>query len=133
MIASFEYSPAIFNLRFEGFRRAVERYPEFACRPFERFDTGPVAEWEAYKEEIAREAERRLDAKAWHSSQIGTGQILTRVIDAIEIDEGRYRTNNLVQWQVGRYGESGRSHRAMIDARADREECRRAESLLFRF
>jgi hypothetical protein len=51
---------------------------------------------------------------------VGTGRILDKVVDAIEIsDRPDVPRNNLVAWQA-RYGPQSQSHRALLAARGDR-------------
>jgi hypothetical protein len=82
--------------------------------PFKSFREGLPAEWEAYKPVLRENALARLNAKAWNESWVGTGKILSHVIDAIEIEDKAAR-NNLVGW-VNRFGHAARSHRELLDA-----------------
>lgn len=102
-------------------------------QPFTSFQEGLPADWEEYKEEVRSEALRRLSFGKWKPADVGKGQILDKVIEAIEIQEpGPYLRNNLVDWQ-NRFGHKKRSHRAILDARADRSVGRSFEQWFFDF
>ncbi|MHA6720679.1 hypothetical protein ACX40Y_14665 [Sphingomonas sp. RS6] len=84
--------------------------------PFTNFDEGVAAAWEGYKPRLRSRALELLAPESWTSQMIGSGQILQRAIDAIEIQEDRTNlTNNLVFWQ-NRYGHANREHRALLEA-----------------
>ncbi len=82
--------------------------------PFTSFREGLPRQWEAYKTIVRHNAITRLEATAWNAEQIGTGEILSRVIHAIEIKD-KEAPNNLVRW-VNKWGHANRSHRALLDA-----------------
>lgn len=56
-------------------------------QPFTSFQEGLPAEWEDYKEEVRKEALRRLSVDKWKQADVGKGRILDKVIAAIEIQE----------------------------------------------
>ena len=61
----------------------------------------------------------------------GSGVILNRTVEAIEIQGGRLNlTNNLVFWQ-NRYGHANRDHRAMLEAASNPVSRGAIEALLF--
>ncbi len=99
---------------------------EFDGFPFESFTRGKLRDWESYKDYVFTEAGQRLHWTDWKAKEVGTGAILDRVIHAIEIDDGKQRRNNLLQWK--QYG----VHRILSEARND-HRCFQVESLLFDF
>lgn len=102
-------------------------------KPFTSFQEGLPADWEDYKPEVRKEALRRLSFGKWKQADVGKGRILDKVIGAIEIHEpARYLRNNLVAWQ-NRFGHKKRSHRAILDARADKSVGRSFEQWFFDF
>lgn len=66
---------------------------------FEGFHTGAIQSWESYKDDIRKIALGRLNSDAWTDVDIGSGRILSKLIDAIEIREGAGLHNNLVAWE----------------------------------
>lgn len=100
-------------------------------QPFTRFDEGLIAAWESYKPRVRDVALTRLDADSWTEDQIGTGAIVAKVIDAIEIQATHGDlTNNMVFWQ-NRFGHANRDHRALIEAAATGTGLQTLERLLF--
>ncbi len=85
---------------------------------------------EHYKEWLYLEARRRLKVEAWADDWIGTGEILKCVINAIEINEDKEHRNNIVQWQA-RYGPEAVSHWKLKEAKADRRQWVKTESVLW--
>lgn len=101
-----------FQAAFARFQDLLSRYDQ----PFTRFDEGLIAAWESYKPRVRAVALERLQPDSWTSDQIGSGQIVAKVIDAIEIQATHGDlTNNMVFWQ-NRYGHANRDHRALIEA-----------------
>ena len=101
-----------FPAAFARFQDLVSRYDQ----PFKRFDEGLIAAWESYKPRVRDVALERLQAESWTQDQIGTGEIVAKVIAAIEIQATHGDlTNNMVFWQ-NRYGHANRDHRALIEA-----------------
>lgn len=100
-------------------------------RAFTNFQEGAAAAWEGYKPRLRDYALSRLSSEKWQEAQIGTGEILQQVIDAIEIQDSRVNlTNNLVFWQ-NRFGHANRDHRALLEAQADPGLRRDLEQLFF--
>lgn len=99
--------------------------------PFTRFDEGLIAVWESYKPRVRDYALELLAADTWTEDQIGSGEILQKVISAIEIQATHGdRTNNMVFWQ-NRFGHAQRDHRALLDAERNSKDTQRFERLLF--
>ncbi|SNT76802.1 hypothetical protein [Paracoccus seriniphilus] len=99
--------------------------------PFTRFDEGLIAAWESYKPRVRDYALELLAADQWTEDQIGSGEILGKVISAIEIQATHGdRTNNMVFWQ-NRFGHAQRDHRALLDAERDERDKQRFERLFF--
>lgn len=70
-------------------------------------------EWEGYKQAIPDRAGAILNANKWTRKEIGSGDILKRVIAAIELPD-----NNLLQWQA-RQGPDSRAHSRLYDLQKD--------------
>lgn len=84
--------------------------------PFHGFDEGLAAVWESYKPRLREHALSLLQSSQWTEAEIGSGAIVSRTIDAIEIqDISLNLTNNLVFWQ-NRFGHANRDHRALLEA-----------------
>jgi hypothetical protein len=125
-----EVSALTFDRQFSRFAEQVLRR---SGQAFTSFRDGLPAQWEDYKEDVRKEALRLLEVDKWKRADIGKGRILERVIQAIEIDYAKPRLrNNLVFWQK-RYGDKRRSHRALLDAKADASARRSLEELLLAF
>jgi hypothetical protein len=106
-----------FAAEFERFKTLIKYNSQ--GRPFVGFREGLPAGWESYKPRIRDHALGVLDSASWTPAEIGSGAILARSIEAIEIDEPRRNLqNNLVFWQ-NRYGHANRAHRALLEARTD--------------
>lgn len=117
-----------FDSAYDTFRRLVE---VASGHPFEGFDDGLVAAWESYKPRLRERAFEILGTADWAEAEIGTGKILTRTINAIEIqDTRRNLSNNLVFWQ-NRFGHANRDHRILLEATDSRETRWKIEELLF--
>ncbi len=86
-------SPIAFEKQFSRFKSLIREHS--GGREFTTFHEGLAAEWEAYKEHVRTEALHRLQMPTWKSTDIGTGKILTRVIQAIEINEPRDFRNKM--------------------------------------
>ena len=118
------------------FHKAFQRFQELITvksgHPFETFHDGLADVWESYKPRLRNLAISLLRAEEWLEGDIGSGTILNRTIEAIEIQENRGdRTNNLVFWQ-NRYGHANRDHHVLLDAISNPKLCREIESPLFR-
>lgn len=99
--------------------------------PFAGFDEGLAAVWESYKPRLRDHALRLLRAGEWSEREIGSGAILNRMIEAIEIHDQRSNlTNNLVFWQ-NRYGHANRDHRLLLEAASKPKLRGEIEGLLF--
>ena len=96
----------------EAFSRFQALVTARSGHPFTGFDEGLGAVWESYKPRLREHALSLLRSEEWSESEIGSGGILNRTIEAIEIQDSRSNlTNNLVFWQ-NRYGHANRDHRA---------------------
>lgn len=116
-----------FSTAFARFQDLLSRYD----RPFTRFDEGLIAAWESYKPRVREVALERLRADEWTLAQVGSGAIVSKVIDAIEIQATHGDlTNNMVFWQ-NRFGHAHREHRALIEAAQTGTGLARIEGLLF--
>lgn len=112
----------------------IERIRRKGKVPFMSFQEGLPQEWEGYKEPLRQRALAILDAKSWQKGKIGKGQILKRLIAAIEIsktDDGD-SANNLVTWHAG-YGHQSRSHYRLLDALDEPDLRQRVEQWAFEF
>jgi len=115
---------AAFYARFQSLVTAYDQ-------PFTRFDEGMIAALESYKPRVRNEALTRLDFDSWTENQIGSGAIVAKVINAIEIQATHGDlTNNMVFWQ-NRFGHANREHRALIEAAATGAGLQTLERLLF--
>lgn len=117
------------------FREAFTRFQALITaksgHAFTGFDEGLAAVWESYKPRLRDHALGLLRASKWSEADIGSGTILNRTIEAIEIQENRSNlTNNLVFWQ-NRYGHANRDHRILLEAASNPKLRRAIESLLF--
>ena len=100
-------------------------------QPFTRFDEGLIAAWESYKPRVREVALSRLELDSWTQDQVGSGGIVAKVIDAIEIQATHGDlTNNMVFWQ-NRFGHANRDHRALIEAVETGAGLKILEKLLF--
>ena len=82
-------------------------------------------QWENYKHAIPERAAVFLNASRWTRKEIGTGEILKRVIEAIELPG-----NNLLQWQA-RKGPNSRAHSRLLDLQKNQEGRLQIESLFY--
>ena len=99
--------------------------------PFRGFDEGLAAAWESYKPRLRDHALGLLRPQDWLEDEIGSGAILNRTIEAIEIQDSRLKlTNNLVFWQ-NRFGHANRDHRVMLETASNPVLRGDIESLLF--
>jgi len=118
-------NPFLFEKQFDAFKIFVE---EKCAVPFTSFSTNPyVYEQEGYKNEIHKVAREKLAFQAWKKTDIGSGQIIAAVIDAIEIKD-----NNLVQWQA-KYGEEARQHHVLYKAKESKQKTKEMESVIYDF
>jgi hypothetical protein len=119
-----------FDTAYARFLRNIAHLQKGA--PFSGFSEGVAAAWEGYKSRLRTRALEILGSDTWAAEMIGTGEILQRTINAVEIQEDRLNlTNNLVFWQ-NRYGHANREHRGLLEA-VDRPAHRRqVEQALFK-
>lgn len=118
-----------------AFREAFARFQALITaksgHAFTDFQEGLAAVWESYKPRLRDYALGLLRAGEWSEADIGSGAILNRMIEAIEIQDNRRNlTNNLVFWQ-NRYGHANRDHRALLEAASNPKLRREIEDLLF--
>ena len=116
--------PDRFDEQFQRFKSLVPRHNK--GHPFTNFHEGVVAVWEGYKPHLRDRALGILRPDTWAEGEIGSGVILQRTIDAIEIQDGG-PTNNLVFWQ-NRYGHANRDPPRPAGNRPERETTRRTGS-----
>lgn len=120
-----QIDPYLFEKQFEAFKVFVEEQSNI---PFVSFSSNPYTdEQEGYKYEIYREARDKLAFQAWKETDIGSGDIITATIEAIEV-----KNNNLVQWQ-SRYGDEKRPHNPLYEALNSQENTKNIEKCLFKF
>lgn len=117
------------------FREAVGRFQAlitaYSGHAFTGFQEGLAAVWESYKPRLRDHALGLLRAEEWSEGDIGSGVILNRMIEAIEIkDSRRNLANNLVFWR-NEYGHANRDHRALLEAASSPKLRRALEDLLF--
>lgn len=118
-----------------AFRDAFARFQALITtksgRPFASFGDGLIHDWESYKPRLRDYALGLLRAGEWSEADIGSGTILNRMIEAIEIQDSRSNlTNNLVFWQ-NRFGHANRDHRALLEGASNPKLRREIEGLLF--
>lgn len=114
-----------------AFQRFQELVKAKSGHPFQGFDEGLIAAWESYKPRLRDHALSLLDDGAWAENEIGSGAILNRVINAIEIQDSRLNlTNNLVLWK-NRFGHANRDHRVLLEAATNPKMRAEVEGLLF--
>jgi hypothetical protein len=121
---------AVPHFQRELYRFRNEIYPRHGDGPFTSFHDGAARAWEGYKPRLRAEALSRLAASEWTEAEIGTGAILERAIDAIEIGGNEQQRNNLVPWD-GRYGPSTIAHAVFLAARGRAGTQARIERWLF--
>jgi len=126
----------IFSENFELFRQKLRLYKK--GEEFKSFNEGTPEKWEFYKRFVPIEGQERLDLKSWKKEDIGNGNIIKKVIYAIEIDSLKnsvYKIelkNNLLIWDL-RNGEKGRDHKSLYDALENPAITWIYETLLFNF
>ena len=112
-----------FNEQFERFKSLIPVHDK--GRSFTGFDKGIVDRWEGYKPALRDQALDILGPKTWKDVEVGSGTILDRTINAVEIKD-----NNLVVSQP-RWGPGSSGHRVLLDARSDAERRFELERRLF--
>lgn len=120
--------PENFAASFDKFQQLIK---EKSGEPFTRFDEGLIAVWESYKPRVRDYAIELMATETWSEDKIGSGEILQKVIDAIEIQATHGdRTNNMVFWQ-NRFGHAQRDHRSLLEAQRSSADRQWFERLLF--
>jgi hypothetical protein len=128
MAAAAAIDPRAFSEAFTRFQALITSRSGHA---FTGFQEGLAAVWESYKPRLRDHALGLLRAGEWSESDVGSGAILNRMIEAIEIQDSRSNlTNNLVFWQ-NRFGHANRDHRALLEAGSNPKLRRELEGLLF--
>lgn len=126
--AAARIDPRTFREAFAHFQVLITAKSGYA---FTSFEEGLAAVWESYKPRLREQALRLLGSEGWSEADIGSGAILKRIVDAIEIQDSRSNlTNNLVFWQ-NRFGHANRDHRALLEAGSNPKLRRELEGLLF--
>ncbi len=128
-------SPTVSDIKPIVFREAFARFQALVTTesgyPLTGFHEGLVAVWESYKPRLRDHALGLLRAGEWLEGDIGSGTILSRMIEAIEIQDNRLNlTNNLVFWQ-NRFGHANRDHRVLLEAKSTPKLRREIERQLF--
>ena len=128
-------SPNVAGIDPRAFREAFARFQDLmtakAGSAFTGFQEGLAAAWEGYKPRLRDYALGLLRTEEWSEREIGSGAILNRMIEAIEIQASvGDRTNNLVFWQ-NRYGHANRDHRVLLEAISNPKLRREVEGMLF--
>lgn len=129
-----------FEEEYDGFQQRVpaskfdevyEHFKEYikylSDEEFTGFHEGYMHMGESYKAEIREEALGILDIRNWNESIIGTGEIVSRVIETMELEE-----NNLVGTR-NQYGHKSLPHYRFLDARDDGTNLEEIEQTLFDF
>lgn len=125
---SFPHQDGISPLRFRhAFDRFQRLHLEDCGERFEGFgeSNSTLCRNERYKSAIPDRAMAVLEPRKWSRTLVGTGEILAKVIGAIELPG-----NNLLQWQ-GRNGPNSRVHLKLIEARSESVARRELEELFF--
>lgn len=117
-------SPLHFETVFESFKAYIK---ELSGKPFVNFSSGYMHFREAYKMEIRSAALLLMDTKNWDESNVGSGQILKKLISAIEI-----KGNNLVQIHH-KWGPYSAEHSALIKIYEEKTDLENVEGLLYKF
>src|SRR6266849_768761 len=98
-------SASVFKSELSRFAKLVQRADG---QPFTGFDAGIAQDWEGYKPKLREEARQILTPSGWGPADVGSGRILSAIIQAIEL-----KRNNLVRWPL-RWGPGGQSHRRLL-------------------
>lgn len=117
-----------FEQAFSHFSETV--YPRFGETIFQSFRDGAANGWEGYKPKLRSNALERLASHAWHVDQIGSGSILEKALEAIEIKGNDQTRNNLVSWE-DRFGPGSASHTPLRDALSQPKRLKRFEQWLW--
>ena len=122
-----ELDPDRFNEQFQRFTGLVPRHNK--GHAFTNFHEGVVAVWEGCKPHLRDRALGILVPDTWTEAEIGSGVILQRTIDAIEIQDSGL-TNNLVLWQ-NRFGHANCDHHVLLETVSNAKLRRVLERHLF--
>jgi len=131
---SYALNHRAFHDQFKRFKAAVLA---LSHQPFVSFGTGLPRTWERYKDFIYDKGRSQLGVANWKQEEVGSGEILRRVISAIEIDvpdenQKKRVPNNLVDWDK-RFGPEKRSHLSLYEAVDSTTNRFAYESLLYDF
>jgi hypothetical protein len=87
----------------KAFRDAFARFQALVTansgHPFRGFDEGLAAAWESYKPRLRDYALGLLRAGEWSEGDVGSGAILNRMIEAIEIQESEVISATTLFWR----------------------------------
>ena len=119
--------PNRFNEQFQRFKSLVSKHNK--GHAFTNFHEGVVAALEGYKLPLRERALGILAPDTWTEAEIGSGVILQRTTNAIEIQDIGL-TNNLLNWQ-NRWGPANRDHRVLLEADSNTELRSELERHLF--
>lgn len=126
-------SPLLSSTKFAAaFESYCQRVESESGEPFKDFGSGLPDRWEGYKEWVYHAARMTLACADWKPAQIGSGSILKKTIEAIELHESKTYRNNLVQWDA-RFGDDSRAHARLRDAQKDKKAAKMVEQVLFDF
>jgi hypothetical protein len=117
-------SPSRFRLAYNRFQSLFEDRYDKKLVSFQDPDT-TLASQENYKNWLPGQAQDILKAHSWSRKNIGDGNILARVIQAIEIPG-----NNLLQWQA-RNGPKSRVHSNLLKIKRHSAKCREIETCFY--
>ncbi len=122
-------SSRVFQHQFNRFKEAVRT--NSTVGGFKSFDEGLAAEWEEYKQDVRNEAIRRLQWDSWTPSDVGTGVILDRVVQAIEIKKTAvHPRNNLVEWEAKSRSKNSVTHLPLVAAQSKKQAPQEIEQCL---
>lgn len=117
-------SPSRFHRVFERFQKIHKEKCGFRLDSFANRESFAF-QWEGYKQAIPERAAAALRLDRWTLKGIGSGEILERVVEAIEL-----QGNNLLQWEA-RQGPASRAHSRMLEAGRKADTRRDLETRLY--
>ena len=119
-------SKDIFVSKFESkFERFKEYMNTKSGIEFKSFSHPYIVEREEYKKKIRENGLSQLKLESWNSEMIGSGKIITLVINSIEI-----KNNNLCNW-TARFGSKSKVHYKLILAKEKGDNLKEIEQTLF--
>jgi len=121
---SISISPTRFRAAFGRFQAIHTKECGWPVESFSNRDSFAF-QWEGYKHAIPVRAGAVLKAHRWTRNEIGKGDILKRVIQAIELPG-----NNLLQWE-GRHGPSSRAHSKLFELQTQPGSRQEIEELFY--